>query len=322
MLNVNHLRIFYYTAKNLSFTLAAKELLISPSAVINQIKAFENYLDLKLFIRKKPNIYLTEEGKTVFKYAETLFNVLGRLEHAIEDMKTLKTGVLRIAAPGASKAWMASTLDFFQKSFPEIKINAIEGSSEYIAHLLLANEVDIGFVSKLDDNPEITYIPVITEEIHFIVNQKHPLAHKTSIAIKELAGEPIVLKPAGSGTRKMVIDLFEQSHCEPNIILEISNADRIKEIVRANDFGAFMMKHELDMDNGELISVPIKGDKILKDICIAFSNNPTLSLPAIAFLKCFAELEPSSNSFPWDIDKSLVYDAIKRLEQFEHESTI
>ena len=43
MLNLNQLRIFYYTAKHLNFTRAAADLYITQPAVTAQIKAFEEH---------------------------------------------------------------------------------------------------------------------------------------------------------------------------------------------------------------------------------------------------------------------------------------
>jgi DNA-binding transcriptional LysR family regulator len=48
MLNFNQFRVFYYAAKNLSFTAAAGELFISQPAVTAQMKSFEEFCSLKL----------------------------------------------------------------------------------------------------------------------------------------------------------------------------------------------------------------------------------------------------------------------------------
>ena len=60
MLNFNQIRVFYHVAKNLSFTMAAKELFITQPAVTAQIKAFEDCSNLKLYKRRGRNIYLTD----------------------------------------------------------------------------------------------------------------------------------------------------------------------------------------------------------------------------------------------------------------------
>lgn len=99
MINLNHLRIFYHTAKNLSYAGAARELFISQPAVTKQVKTLEEYWDLKLFSKKGSKVYLTEEGHTILEYAKKIFEHEKELELAVEDMKNLEKGTLRLAVP-------------------------------------------------------------------------------------------------------------------------------------------------------------------------------------------------------------------------------
>ena len=98
MLNFNQIRVFYHVAKNLSFTMAAKELFITQPAVTAQIKAFEDYSNLKLYKRRGRNIYLTEAGKTLYHYVRRIFEYEIEIENVIADLNELKRGVLRLGA--------------------------------------------------------------------------------------------------------------------------------------------------------------------------------------------------------------------------------
>ena len=62
MLNFNQLRSFYEVAKSLNFSIAAENLSVSQPAVTKQIKSFESFWNLRLFMKKRGRIYLTEEG--------------------------------------------------------------------------------------------------------------------------------------------------------------------------------------------------------------------------------------------------------------------
>ena len=53
---------FEAAARNLSFTKAAEELLITQSAVSRQIKALEDHLGVALFERRQRALVLTENG--------------------------------------------------------------------------------------------------------------------------------------------------------------------------------------------------------------------------------------------------------------------
>ena len=72
MINLNQLRAFYQAAKCRNVSVAARHLFVSQPAVTAQIKLFEGNCGLKLFKKKGRNLYLTDEGKTLFNYARNM----------------------------------------------------------------------------------------------------------------------------------------------------------------------------------------------------------------------------------------------------------
>ena len=63
---LNWLRAFESSARQLSFTDAARELHMTQSAVSQQIKALENYLGKTFFIRKPRSLELTVDAQKLF----------------------------------------------------------------------------------------------------------------------------------------------------------------------------------------------------------------------------------------------------------------
>ncbi|WP_054699470.1 LysR family transcriptional regulator [Desulfosarcina cetonica] len=78
MLNLNHLRIFYCVAKNLSFTKAAKELFITQPAVTAQMKLFEGWCELKFFKKKGRGVQLTDAGNALYSRVSKFLNTKRR----------------------------------------------------------------------------------------------------------------------------------------------------------------------------------------------------------------------------------------------------
>ena len=60
---LNPLRAFEVAARHLSFTRAADELFVTPSAVSHQIKTLEENLGIALFVRDTKSLALTAAGK-------------------------------------------------------------------------------------------------------------------------------------------------------------------------------------------------------------------------------------------------------------------
>ena len=69
-INLEYYKIFYYTAKQKSVTLAAEKLSISQPAVSQAIKHLEKDLGCALFVRTAKGVRLTKEGEMLFSYVE------------------------------------------------------------------------------------------------------------------------------------------------------------------------------------------------------------------------------------------------------------
>ena len=294
MINFNQLRNFYQVAKNLNFTVAANRLYISQPAVSVQIKLFEDYCKLKLFKRKGRKIYLTDEGKTLYDYARKIFEYEREIESTIEDMRKLKRGILRLGTTKTyARYFMPSLISAFHDSYPQIKINLDEGSSLDMTNSLLDFGNEIVIIAKLDENPDICFIPFSQEEMLVILSPHHKLAAKKIISIQDLAREPIIMKENGSGTRRLVTELFTKKSLTPNILMETSNTEFIKQLVMRGDGISLLVKAAVtaELSEKKLTTVSIKGQKIFLDVSIAYLKDQHLSPPAQAFLGILKKLE-------------------------------
>lgn len=300
MLNFNQLRVFYYAAKNQNFTEAAKDLFISQPAVTAQVKAFETSCNLKLFKKKGRRVFLTDEGKILYEYAKRIFEYEKEIENTMEDMKELKRGILRLGTTKTyARYFMPFIISSFRDVYPDIKIHLDEGSSLDMIHSLIDIKNEVAIIAKAEDNPDVNFIPFSQEEMVVILPFNHPLSKKKEISIFDLADEPIIMKEIGSGTRKLVNELFSQNNCIPNVLMETSNTEFIKQLVQRGDGVSFLVKESVVLELGEkkLASVSLKGNKIFLDVSIAYLKDQHLSKPAKAFVDILGKLRPGDIPF-------------------------
>jgi DNA-binding transcriptional LysR family regulator len=286
MLNFNQLRIFYYAAKNRNFTVAANDLFITQPAVTAQVKALEEYSNLKLFKKRGRNIYLTTEGQTLYEYAKKIFEYEREIENAIEEMRELKRGILRLGTTKTyARYFMPSLISSFHKAYPSIKIHLDEGSSLDMINSLVAFKNEVAVIAKAEDNPEVTFIPFSQEELVIIMSVDHPLSLKKEIIFEELASEPIIMKETGSGTRKLVNELFMKNGFIPDVLMETSNNEFIKQLVQRGEGVSFLVKAcvALELQEEKLATVPLKDQNVYLDVSFAYLKNQPLSPPAKAF---------------------------------------
>jgi DNA-binding transcriptional LysR family regulator len=96
--NLEYYRIFYYTAKHKSITLAANELFISQPAVSQAIKQLENSIGGKLFFRTPKGVKLTSEGEILYRYISKGYEQIILGENKFKELLALETGEIRIGA--------------------------------------------------------------------------------------------------------------------------------------------------------------------------------------------------------------------------------
>ncbi len=295
MLNLHHLRVFYLTAKHLSCTKAAERLYVTQPAITSQLRRFEECCELKLFRKKGRNIYLTEEGRLLYEYAKRIFEQENRVERLIEELKGLRMGVLRLGTTKTyARYFMPALISSFHSAYPGIKIHLDEGSSLEMINSLIELRNEVAVIAKPIEEPSVEFIPFSHEELVPIVPPSHPLAYKREAEVEELAKEPLIMKEQGSGTRKTVEGLFAEHNLTPNILMETSNAEFIKQLVARGEGISFLVREAVDVElrEGRLAAVKIRDHDLSLDVSIAYLKGQHLTRAGQAFLDLLLSMIP------------------------------
>ena len=292
-MNLNQLRVFYEAARTGSFTSAAKKLCITQPAVTAQIKTFEDQCNLKLFKKKGRSLYLSDEGSTLYEYTRRIFEYEREVEDVIEEMRKLKRGTLRL---GTSKAYARYFMPFlissFHEAFPHIKVHLDEGSSMDILRSLLELKNEVAVIARVEEDPNVAFLPFKRDELILILAPTHSLSKKKSVSVEELVHEPMIMKEMGSGTRKQVNELFNRKGLSPNVLMETSNTEFIKQLVQRGEGISFLVEESVAVEIREkrLATVPVAGEKPFLDVSIAYLKDQHLSHPARAFVEMLKKM--------------------------------
>ena len=136
---LNALRAFEASGRQLSFTKAAEELFVTQAAISHQIKALEEHLGLKLFMRKNRSLLLTEEGQSYFLDIKDIFTAL---HDATEKLLARgdKGSITVSLPPSFAIQWLVPRLQAFNllHSDIDVRIKAVDKSDNS-----LTEDVDI-----------------------------------------------------------------------------------------------------------------------------------------------------------------------------------
>jgi len=262
-LNLKQLKVFYFVARHLSFTQAAKELFITQPAVTKQIDALEQHCEARLFVRERSKLTLTDAGDVLFSYAEQIMRLAFEAERAVSNLRTNPHGILRI---GTTKTFarylLPSYILRFHQAFPLIQIQLDEGSSQDMAQSVVHGRHDLGVVGRVPYDQRLEFIPFPSHEaddLMVVLHPEHPLANRERLDLEDIREEPLLLREKGSGTRRLILERFRERGIEPRILLEASNVGFIKDwITRGVGIGILgLMSIREELNQGLLAAIPL-----------------------------------------------------------------
>ena len=157
------LRAFEAAARLESFTLAAKELHLTQSAISHQIRELEEYFGKPLFFRKNRKVEPTAEGRRLLESLSRVFDVI---EAACNEVTLAPSSqVLALhCSPSFAAKWLSPRLPEFIKANPDITIRMTSGAEPI--DLLRNQEIDIAISYQFTHaGPGITSISLGEEKI-------------------------------------------------------------------------------------------------------------------------------------------------------------
>ena len=159
MISFLNLRYFLLLSEELNFRSAAQKLNITQQSLSGHIKKLEEHLGVSLF-QYGPPLTITQEGLLLQKHAREIIAKERALEYDMLEMQTQKIGTLNLGTTYARAQFLLPPIiSDFQKKYPLIKINLLEGNTPEIERALSKGLLDVTIGFAPQDMPDIISIP-------------------------------------------------------------------------------------------------------------------------------------------------------------------
>lgn len=284
-LTLRQLRVFESVARQLNFSRAAEELHLSQPAVSMQIRQLEENVGLSLFEQMGKRIFLTDAGKELYHYSRAIARQLSDLEEALNQMKGLESGSLKVSVVSTANYFLPPLLAKFCRMHPGIKVSLSVGNRESVLRQLSENETDIAVIGKPPEGMDLSAEPFLPNPLVVVASPDHPLAKKKSIPLKALEDETFLLREPGSGTRSAMERFFAQQKVKLTMGNEMSSTEAIKQAVQAGMGLAVVSLYtvELELETGRLKVLDVQGFPITRQWYAVHRTGKRLSTAADAF---------------------------------------
>lgn len=287
-INYELYKVFYYVAKTLNFSEAAKELYISQSAVSQSVKLLEKKLNQVLFIRSTKKVTLSKEGEILFKHIEPAVNLISRGESQISEFHSLNGGQLRIGASDTiCRYFLVPYLNDFHKKYSNVHIKVTNGTSLKCAELLDNNQVDIiisNFPNRRLNNISSVKTIFNFNEVFIANKEAFPLYNKV-LSLEELQNYPIIMLDKSSTTSEFLHNIFLQHELDLVPAIELSSNDLLIDLAKIGLGIAFIPDFCIKDIPDELFIIKTKETLPSRKLVAAYNDNVPLSGAAKNFIE-------------------------------------
>ncbi|MFF7140615.1 LysR family transcriptional regulator [Streptomyces nodosus] len=191
------LRYFLVAAETGSMTAASAELHIAQSAVSAAVQKLERDLRVQLFIRRRgQGLTLTPAGERLQQQARELLARALEVEGEARGSGGPLSGPVRVGCfVTLAPYYLPALFSECTRRYPGIEIDVMEAEAEQLLQSLRAGRIDFALTYDLglSTDLELSGETIARAPAYAIVPADHPLAGRGSVALTELAGEPLVL---------------------------------------------------------------------------------------------------------------------------------
>lgn len=154
------LQAFEAIARRRSFSLAATELHLTPSAVSHQVAKLENLLGVRLFERSARGVELTPAGQS---YLQRVASALGAINAATEDLRHGVQDTLYVhSSPSFASLWLMPRIGRFAERHPDISLVL---SASHVHSDFQLGQMDIDIRYGLPNWPNLEAEPIFMEKV-------------------------------------------------------------------------------------------------------------------------------------------------------------
>ncbi len=285
-MNHSQLKAFHAVAMEGSFTKGAASLRISQPTLSGHVKALEEGYGVVLFQRGSREVVMTDFGQVLFEVTQRYFASETEARSLLTAAKGLIRGRLRLAAD--SPFITITLLANFSRRYPSVKLDVNFGNTEEILRGLLANDNDIGILTKVPHDKRLQIVPFRRDRLVVFVDRGHAWSQRRSIKLKDIADQTLITREIGSSTRAVFEKALAKHGVQPKDVFEIESREAVSEAVASGLGVGVVSEAEFGHDN-RLHKLHVADVKLKVTECVAFRVDRKGDRMVSAFLELVGE---------------------------------
>ncbi|MBA2961077.1 LysR family transcriptional regulator [Ramlibacter sp. MAH-25] len=270
------LACFALVARAGSFSRAALESGSNQSTISRQIAALEAGLGVRLFHRSGRGVVLTDRGRELQQYADTVAGTLEAASRAMGVHADQGPVRLRIAAqPTIAQVMFGELGHALHRRFPGTRIRFVEGLASHLLKDLHDGEIDLALLYRPEHPGALTYDPLLQEGMHLVAPAGYPVG-EGPFPVARLGEVPLIMPSTHHGIRVLVEALATRHGFVPRIALECDGSVAITRRLVMQGCGCTLLPLAAVADDvraGQLLSRPLASPPVCRTVGVVLGRN-------------------------------------------------
>ena len=222
-MDLGRLRTLRELSQRRTMAAVADALLISPSAVSQQISQLEDETGVQLVERRGRGIVLTVAGEHLANHAGNIIQAVEAARSGLAELSQVVSGELRIAAfPSVAAALLPNLIRTLRILHPQLHIQLDELEPAESLAALRAWQANLALIDDLNTpqgllSSNIGSIALIPDEFQLLLPDSHRLARRKVIAMSDLKDENWAIDTAADAYSSMLVGTCRKAGFEPRI---------------------------------------------------------------------------------------------------------
>lgn len=260
MNHLRHLRYIDEIARCGSIRQAAERLHVAASAVNRRLLDIEDELGTPVFERLPRGMRLTAAGELFIQYVRERGAALDQVRSAIEDLKGLRRGKIRlIASQATAPAFLPAALASFRARHPLVDFEVTIADRRQAIAALRSYESDLALTFGLDADPDIEALASFEQKLMLLMHRDHPLAQAgASVRLRQCVDYPIVLADPDIGGRQLLDRWMARSSLRLAPVIESNSFEFLRGCLLHDQAITFQIALGAVSDGGQLVARDIE----------------------------------------------------------------
>ncbi|MGE4219901.1 MAG: LysR substrate-binding domain-containing protein [Alphaproteobacteria bacterium] len=285
-MDLRQLRYFVGIVEAGSVSRAAAHLHVAQSALSQHLARLEVELGTALILRGQNGATPTPAGQTLYRHA---CGILRQVEAARDDTMSTEAalaGDVAVGLPSVLSPMLSYRLFMAVRDrHPGIRLRLLDGHSPHLRELLESRRLDLSLLFLAPPEKGLTVEVLVREELFFLSAD----LDRTSIAIEDLAAQPLLLPSLQSGIIRALEAEFRKRGLALQTLGEMDSLSAVKQAAAAGIAGTVLPWSSLYGEElADSLSVArIEGVSLVRPVALCA---PVLSQPSLAMLAVAAIL--------------------------------